>query len=58
MRQKRKTPDLEIGGMGLANVYSRLYFTFGERFELALMNEDGATVLIRIEDEEQEAAHV
>lgn len=58
MRQKRKTPDLEIGGMGLANVYSRLYLTFGERFELALMNEDGATVLIRIEDEEQEAGYV
>lgn len=58
MRQRRKTPDLEIGGMGLANVYSRLYLTFGERFELLLLNEDGATVLIRIQDEQQEAQHV
>ena len=48
-----KAPELEIGGMGLANVYARLYLTFGERFALRIRNDDGATVVIRIEDSDE-----
>lgn len=44
-------PALEIGGMGLANVYARLYLTFGSRFQMVIRNEGGAVVEIRIADE-------
>ena len=41
---------MEIGGMGLVNVYARLYLTFGERFDMTIVNDGGATVTIIIRD--------
>ena len=51
LRSGRRTPDMEIGGMGLVNVYARLYLIFGERFDMTIVNDGGATVTILIRDE-------
>ncbi len=48
--QDKAGPELEIGGMGLNNIYARLYLTFQDRLTLSLSNDGGATVVIRIED--------
>ena len=50
LRSGRRMPDMEIGGMGLVNVYARLYLVFGERFDMTIVNDGGSTVSIRIPD--------
>lgn len=52
LRTGKRTPDMEIGGMGLVNVYARLYLVFGERFDMTIVNDGGSTVTIRIRDAE------
>lgn len=52
LRTGKRTPDMEIGGMGLVNVYARLYLVFGERFDMTIVNDGGSTVTIRIGDAE------
>lgn len=41
--------EAKIGGMGIANAYARMYFMFGNRFEMLLENDNGAkvTMLVR-----------
>lgn len=51
LRSGRRLPDMEIGGMGLVNVYARLYLVFGERFDMTIVNDGGSTVSIHIQDE-------
>ncbi|MDO4866665.1 MAG: histidine kinase [Clostridia bacterium] len=50
LRNGRRMPNLEIGGMGLVNVYARLYLIFGERFDMTIINDGGSTVSILIRD--------
>lgn len=52
LRTGKRTPDMEIGGMGLVNVYARLYLVFGERFDMTIVNDGGSTVTIQIRDAE------
>ena len=52
LQSGKRTLDMEIGGMGLVNVYARLYLTFGERFDMAIVNDGGSTVSILIRDEQ------
>lgn len=54
LRNGRRTPDMEIGGMGLVNVYARLYLVFGERFDMTIVNDGGSTVSILIQDAQKE----
>ena len=50
LRSGRRLPDMEIGGMGLVNVYARLYLVFGEKFDMTIANDGGSTVSIHIHD--------
>lgn len=45
-----KLPEMEIGGMGLLNIYARLCLIFGDRFKMDIKNDGGACVTLFIYD--------
>ncbi len=53
IKQSTGNIELEIGGMGLANTYARMYLLYGERFEFLIANSNnGAKIKISVKNEE------
>lgn len=48
-RDEKQIYGKQLGGMGLASVYARMYFMFGEQFHIELSNRDGAQITITVE---------
>jgi two-component system sensor histidine kinase YesM len=48
IRSRGKVTELEIGGLGLANTYARLYLYYGDQFEFQVSNDEGALVSLSI----------
>ena len=57
LSSKRDHVELEIGGMGLINIFARLYILYNEdlKFEISSMNDKGTQVVIEIITERVES---